>query len=190
MSAAEALKDGSRCRHQMQARQQPVWRWRRPPRRARLAPRAESRGCCRIGSDEDRVACRLSRQLRKNRRCMMGGFGSGRRSEDHRPDGRARTRIINITATQPSAAPEKPGTPPSAPSASSAPTPKSNPANGFSARSLRTVAYDADGSGNGPTVRANPLETYGETAADGADANIPPQSAPERTGANGWRAKL
>ena len=62
--------------------------------------------------------------------------------------GRGRA-LINIAATQPSAAPEKPGTQPSAPSASSAPTPKSNPANGFSARSLRTVAYDADGSGNG-----------------------------------------
>jgi hypothetical protein len=75
-------------------------------------------------------------------------------------EGRARTRTISITTTQPFAAPEKPGTQPSAPSASSAPTPKSNPINGFSAQSVRTVARDADGSGNGnaPTFRANPLK--------------------------------
>ena len=28
------------------------------------------------------------------------------------------------------------------------------------------------------------------TAADGADANRPPQSAPEKAGAPGWRARL
>ena len=107
-------------------------------------------------------------------------------------EGRARTRTISITTTQPFAAPEKPGTQPSAPSASSAPTPKSNPANGFAAQSVRTVARDADGSGNGnaPTVRANPLKNNAGTAADGADANPPPQSGPEKTGAPGWSARL
>ena len=107
-------------------------------------------------------------------------------------EGRARTRTINITTIQPSAAPEKPGAQPSAPSASSAPTPKSNPANGFAAQSVRTVARDADGSGNGnaPTVRANSLKNNAGTAADGADANPPPQSGPEKTGAPGWRARL
>ena len=107
-------------------------------------------------------------------------------------EGRARTRTINITTTQPSAAPEKPGAQPSAPSASSAPTPKSNPANGFAAQSVRTVARDADGSGNGnaPTVRANPLKNNAGTAADGADANPPPQSGPEKTGAPGWSTRL
>ena len=107
-------------------------------------------------------------------------------------EGRARTRTIHITTIQPSAAPENAGAQPSAPSASSAPTPKSNPANGFAAQSLRTVADDADGSGNGnaPTVRANPLKNNAGTAADGADANPPPQSAPEKTGAPGWRARL
>ena len=75
-------------------------------------------------------------------------------------EGRARTRTITITTIQPFSAPEKPGAEPSAPSASSAPTPKSNPTNGFSAQSVRTVARDADGSGNGnaPTVRANPIK--------------------------------
>ena len=107
-------------------------------------------------------------------------------------EGRARTRTINITTIQPSAPPEKPGAQPSASSASSAPVPKSNPANGFAAQSLRTVARDADGSGNGnaPTVRANPLKNNAATAADGADANPPPQSGPEKTGAPGWSTRL
>ena len=107
-------------------------------------------------------------------------------------EGRARTRTINITTIQPSAAPEKPGTQPSAPSASSAPTSKSNPANGFPAQSVRTVARDADGSGQGnaSTVRAKSLENNAGTAADGADANRAPQSAPEKTSANGWRARI
>jgi hypothetical protein len=107
-------------------------------------------------------------------------------------EGRARTRTINITTIQPSAAPEKPGAQPSEPSAPSAPTPKSIPVNGFAAQSVRTVAHDADGSGNGnaPTVRANPLKNNVGTAADDADANPPPQSAPEKTGASGWSARL
>jgi hypothetical protein len=107
-------------------------------------------------------------------------------------EGRARTRTISITTTQPSATPEKPGTQPSAPSASSAPAPKSNPTNGFSAQSVRTVACDADGSGNGnaPTVRANPWKINAVTAADGADAKFASQSGPEKAGAPGWRARL
>jgi hypothetical protein len=107
-------------------------------------------------------------------------------------EGRARTRTITITTIQPSAAPEKPEAQPSAPSAPSAPTPKSNPANGFAAQSVRTVAHDAGGNGRGlpPNVRANPLKSNGGTAADGADANRPLQSGPEKTGSNGWRARL
>ena len=62
--------------------------------------------------------------------------------------------------------------------------PKSNPANGFAAQSLRTVAHDADGSGNGnaPTVRANPLKTNAGTAADGADANARPNLRRKKQG--------
>ena len=91
-------------------------------------------------------------------------------------EGRARTRTISITTTQPFAAPEKPGTQPSASSASSAPTPKPKPINGLSAQPVRTVARHADGSGNGnaSTVRANPLKNNPGTAADGEDANPPP----------------
>jgi hypothetical protein len=107
-------------------------------------------------------------------------------------EGRARTRTISITTTQPSASPEKPRAQPSAPSTSSAPTPKLSPTNGFAVQSARTVAGDADGSGNGtaPTVRANPLKINTVTAADGADAKFASQSGPEKTGTPGWRARL
>ncbi len=107
-------------------------------------------------------------------------------------EGRERTRTINITTTPSLSAPENAGVQPSAPSASSAPTPKFNPANGFAAQPLRTVAPGADGSGNGnaPTVRANPLKTNAGTAADGADANLPPQSAPEKKATPVWSTRL
>ena len=107
-------------------------------------------------------------------------------------EGRARTRTINITTIQISSTPEKPGVEPSAPSASSAPMLKSNPANGFAAQSERTVARDADGSGNGnaPIVRANLLKDNAGTAADRADANPPRQSGPEKTGIPGRSARL
>jgi hypothetical protein len=106
-------------------------------------------------------------------------------------EGRARARTINITASAPAAAPENAGVQLSAPSASSAAIPKSNPCNGFAALSLRTVGYDADGGGkhNAPTVRANPLKTNSRNAADGTDANLPPQSAPENDSAPASKAQ-
>ena len=119
--------------------------------------------------------------------------GSGRSSGDHRPEGRARTRILNIAATQPSAAPEKPGTQPSAPSASSAPVPKSNPANGFSAQSLRTVAHDADGSGNGngSDRPRQPIENQRWDRCGRCGRKFPASiRTGKRQGANGWRARL
>ncbi len=108
-------------------------------------------------------------------------------------EGRARTRTIHIVTTP---TPENTGARPSASSAPSASALKSNPTNGFLVPPLRTVANDADGrtDGNGrsatPTVRANPLKTNAVTAADGADANPPFQSAPEKAGPPGWRARL
>jgi hypothetical protein len=111
-------------------------------------------------------------------------------------EGRARTRTIHITANPIDPASENAGARPSVPSASSAATPDRNPANGFPAPPLRTVADDADGRAEGAerggasTVRANPLKTNAETAADGADANPPPDSAPEKANAPVWRARL
>jgi len=107
-------------------------------------------------------------------------------------EGRARTRAIHITAAPALPGPEQAGVLPSAPSASSASAMKSSPAKGFADVPLRTVANDADGSvgRGGETVRANPLKNNGETAADGADANItPPSGLGERKGA-GWRGRL
>jgi hypothetical protein len=107
-------------------------------------------------------------------------------------EGRARTRTINITTIPPSATPEKPGTQPSAPSAPSAVPLNVNSASGFASASLRTVAKDADGRGRAvaSTVRANPLKNHGETAADGADANITPGSGRGQCKGTSWRGRL
>ena len=104
-------------------------------------------------------------------------------------EGRARTRIIRLTGASSSPGRDYTGAQPSAPSASSALLPKSNLANSLAAPDWRTVSRAADGSGNGnaPTVRVNRLKPWGETVADGADANHRPKSALEKTG---WRARL
>jgi hypothetical protein len=100
-------------------------------------------------------------------------------------EGQARTRTIYIAPTPIHPTPENVESRPSATSATSASMPKPNPANGFAAAPLRTVANDADGSGRGnaPTVRANPLKT---NAGDGADAKIPSQSASKKK----WTAEI
>jgi hypothetical protein len=99
-------------------------------------------------------------------------------------EGHLRTRMIRMTNNQKQAALEQASARSSAPSASSAPIPKPNPANDFAAPDWRTVADDADGSDGGtdPTARAKPLKTLGETDADDADANLPPQSGTENAG--------
>jgi hypothetical protein len=108
-------------------------------------------------------------------------------------EGKARTRMIHITATPSLAAPEQAGVQPSVPSAPSAPMMKSNPTKGFTAPSPRTVANDADG-GRGnrdATVRVNPLKSRDADDADGADASHPSQSVQEKTRAAGrWSARL
>lgn len=104
-------------------------------------------------------------------------------------EGRARTRMIRITTTTQTAAPESRGLRPSASSAPSADPVQPNVGNGFEPQHLRTVGNPADGSRgeNGATVRANLLKTSIETDADDADEDHPPQSAPENAG---WRARL
>ena len=104
-------------------------------------------------------------------------------------EGRARTRTISITTDS---APENEGMRPSTPSASSAPTEKASPTNAFAPGALRTVGGNADGSDRDgdQTVRAKPLKTNARTDADGADANRPPQSAPEKPATAAWSARL
>jgi len=99
--------------------------------------------------------------------------------------GRQRTRTINITWTQPSAAPENEGEQPSASSSPSADPPKPNPANGFATDG---PFADSSAGGNGATARGE--KSNAADNADGADANRPPQSGPEKTGAPGWSARL
>src|SRR5262249_49576684 len=98
--------------------------------------------------------------------------------DNFREEGRGRARIKRITPTAPHAATENTGAQPSAPSASSAPMLKSSQTNDFAAPDRRTVANDADGKGEGQvlTVRANLLKSNAGIAADGADANLTPQS--------------
>jgi hypothetical protein len=107
-------------------------------------------------------------------------------------EGRARTRVIRITATANPATSEYGRARPSTPSASSAPEGKPKPENGFSSAGLRTVAAGADAGRDGaaPIVRANSLKLKRATTADDADANHPAQSGPEERGASGWRARL
>jgi hypothetical protein len=110
-------------------------------------------------------------------------------------EGRARTRTITIT----SSVPEKPGEFASASSASSVNPGKANVGNGFSDQSARTQTSDADanprcadgsGQGDDPTVRAIRLKNNAADGADGADANFPPQSGPEKTRTPGWSTRL
>jgi hypothetical protein len=108
-----------------------------------------------------------------------------------RQEGRARTRTINITTTS-CPEPENVGQQPSASSAPSVSMPKPSSANGLAAQPLRTVAHDADSSDTGTTltVRAKPLKSDDGTDADGADANCPLQSAPEKAASNGWNGRV
>ena len=100
-------------------------------------------------------------------------------------EGRARTRTIRITTTRAIPRQKMPGR--NRPHRPHRPRPRRNPIRPTASRlppcgrspTMRTVA----GEGNAPTVRANPLKTNAGTAADGADANRPPQSAPEKTDA-------
>ncbi|MBF9021226.1 hypothetical protein HKCCA1065_09940 [Rhodobacterales bacterium HKCCA1065] len=107
-------------------------------------------------------------------------------------EGRARTRIIRITAAGADPLPERGGVQPSAPSVPSAPRPKSIPDNDFAAPDPRTVTNDTDGRVRAPvdSVRANPLISSGRDVADDADANCAAQSEPEKTDTTTWRARL
>jgi hypothetical protein len=106
-------------------------------------------------------------------------------------EGRARTRVIRISTTEPPP-PETGGARPSASSAPSVDRPKLIPANSLASQRSRTVGDTADDSrsGNGSIVRDKPLKSYGETDADGADANHQPSSGSENDGAAGWSARL
>jgi len=110
---------------------------------------------------------------------------------------RVRTRTVSIISTF--SASEKPGEFASTPSELSTNSGSANRGNGFSAQSARTQNCDADanprradgsGQGDNQTVRANLLENNAADAADGADANSPPQSGSGKTRAPGWSMRL
>ena len=115
---------------------------------------------------------------------------------DHIKEGRARTRIIVITAKDISASPDYGGAQPSTPSASSATPLNGNETNVLGDTTVRTVDGVADGradAGHGAAasiVRANPLESGDTDGADATDANSPSQSGPEKNRDQGWRVTL
>ena len=118
---------------------------------------------------------------------------------DYVKEGRARTRIIHITAKGNSADSEYSGvqpSAPSAPSASSAIPPNGNETDTFRDTAMWTVMGAADGradtknSGKCPSVRAKPLKSDGTDGADATDADHPPQSDLEKNGRQGWRTTL
>jgi hypothetical protein len=94
-------------------------------------------------------------------------------------EGRARSRIVHITAS----APENAGAQPSAPSAQSASGSNGTNVIDFAANGVRTVAGNENG--NNAPIHANRLGTNPGSAADGADAKSPSQSAAGGTGTPG-----
>ena len=95
--------------------------------------------------------------------------------------GRARTRIITISATA-----DNTGSQPSLPSAPSASSEKTVWGNDSSGASLRTVPRPADaneGPADRTTVRKNPRDSEDADGADGADAKIASHSG-------GWRGRI
>jgi hypothetical protein len=127
-----------------------------------------------------------------------------------RGKGRRRNRKIFLSASPDLSMPEDAGARPSASSASSAPATKSNTANDFAPKHVRTVGADADGRGSNAdgredgeglrpisTVRNNPLKSKAKDGADGADAKSLSDSAREAPAAgipsmitNGMRRRL
>jgi hypothetical protein len=105
---------------------------------------------------------------------------------DFGKEGRGRTRTITITTHS---APESDAARPSTSSAPSAPEEKVKPASGFAPGAPRTVDGHAGGSEQegSPIVRAKSIKTNARADADGADANLPPQSAPENAR---WSVRL
>ncbi len=102
-----------------------------------------------------------------------------------RKEGRARTRIVHITASASENAPAQP----SAPSAWSAPTAEATPVIEFPAEPMRTVASNADDS-EAASVRTNPLETSPGSAADDADAQSASHSEARASETVRWRRRI
>lgn len=113
---------------------------------------------------------------------------------EHTKEGRARTRVIHISAKANSAGPDHRGVQPSAPSASSATPPKGNESNALDHSIARTVGNTADARGEetsdeaSTTVCANPLKSANADDADARDAKSPFLTASQIDGRQNWRA--
>lgn len=132
-----------------------------------------------------RVALSAGRRLRRAATCLRKvGIDIG-----FERDGRARTRMIRITTTGQTVAPESREARPSASSAPSAEPAKSNVGKGFVSQDLRTIGGQADGlmGETSAIVRANPLKDNFETDADVADAGNDPE---QDSRGSRWKAIL
>lgn len=115
---------------------------------------------------------------------------------DYAKEGRARTRIIHITAKGSLAGPDCDGVQPSAPSASLANQPNASETNVFEATPMWKVGgvavskADATQDNAASTVCAKALKSNVTEGADATDANQPSQSGPGKNGDQGWRATL
>ncbi|MDE0442409.1 MAG: hypothetical protein OXL38_09855, partial [Gammaproteobacteria bacterium] len=114
---------------------------------------------------------------------------------DYAKEGRARTRIIEITAKRNFREPDYDEAQPSASSASSASSaipPSGNGANAFGAASVRTVdgAASAGRNDSVSTVRANSSKIRDTDGADATDAKQRSRSEPEKSSQQGWTATL
>jgi hypothetical protein len=94
-------------------------------------------------------------------------------------EGRSRTRMIHITRA------ENSGSEPSAPSAPSAQADSALNSPDMSADGMRTQTSFADGAREA-SVREKPLKNTAADGADGVDARIPPESAPDED----WEVEL
>ena len=115
---------------------------------------------------------------------------------DHIKEGRARTRIIHITANGSFAGRDCDGVQPSTPSASSSIPPIIKEINATDETPTRTVdgvadvSVDAGPNGPGTTVCAKPLKSRGTDGAGATDAKLASQSKSERIGTTGWRTTI
>jgi putative DNA primase/helicase len=134
------------------------------------------------------VTDQMGQKLNDSRPC--DGVTAKNQGSEQQTDGTpAPRRTGGVHTTMATPMPEIGEAQPSAPSALQA---RSNPANDLARDGLRTVADQADEvtGGDSSIVFAKPLKTDGETDVDGADANLPSDSAPGNGSMSRWTGRI
>ena len=112
---------------------------------------------------------------------------------DHSKEGRARTKIIQITVTDAFSSPDNSGKEASAASAASAGLFNGNETSGSDGSPMRTIDGVADANdlpADDPSDCENARESRDADDADDADANFPSPPGPEKKDPDGWKGKL